>query len=47
MKGADFFAQRGVAVEAAARNDYEMWLPADCPLCTAGLPLEDVAARAV
>jgi orotate phosphoribosyltransferase len=46
-KGADFFAQRGVAVEAAARNEYEMWLPADCPLCTAGRPLEDAAARAV
>lgn len=46
-KGADFFAELGVAVEAAARDDYEMWLPADCPLCTAGLALEDVAAPAV
>ena len=39
-KGADFFAQRGIPVEAAARDDYEMWVPADCPLCIAGLPLE-------
>jgi orotate phosphoribosyltransferase len=39
--GAGFFAQRGVAVEAVARNEYELWLPADCPLCAAGLPLED------
>jgi orotate phosphoribosyltransferase len=44
--GAGFFAQRGVAVEAVARDQYELWLPADCPLCAAGLPLEDVAAAA-
>ena len=44
--GADFFAQRGVAVEAVARDDYELWLPADCPLCADGLPLEDVATSA-
>ena len=41
--GAEFFAQRGVAVEATARDDYELWLPADCPLCAGGLPLEDLA----
>ena len=44
--GADFFAERGVAVEAVARDDYDLWLPADCPLCASGLPLEDVAAPA-
>jgi orotate phosphoribosyltransferase len=41
--GADFFADRNVAVEAVARDDYPLWLPADCPLCAAALPLEDVA----
>jgi orotate phosphoribosyltransferase len=41
--GAAFFAQCGVAVEAVVRDDYEMWLPSDCPLCAAGLPLEEVA----
>jgi orotate phosphoribosyltransferase len=41
--GAEFFAQRGVPVEATARDDYELWLPADCPLCARGLPLDDVA----
>ena len=46
-KGAEFFATRGLPVEAAARDDYEMWLPADCPLCTAGVLLEDAAAPAV
>ena len=43
--GAGFFAEHDVPVEAAARDDYDdLWLPADCPLCAAGLPLEDVAA---
>lgn len=41
--GAGFFAEHDVPVEAAARDDYELWLPADCPLCAKGLPLEDVA----
>jgi orotate phosphoribosyltransferase len=41
--GADYFAGRGIAVEAVARDKYELWLPADCPLCAAGGPLEDVA----
>jgi orotate phosphoribosyltransferase len=41
--GAEFFSQRDVAVEAAARDDYQLWLPAECPLCAGGVPLEDVA----
>jgi orotate phosphoribosyltransferase len=44
--GAAFFAERGVAVEAVARDDYELWLPAKCPLCAAGQPLEDVTSPA-
>lgn len=43
--GADFFAERGVAVVAVTRDEFDLWLPVDCPLCAAGLPLEDVAAR--
>jgi adenine/guanine phosphoribosyltransferase-like PRPP-binding protein len=42
--GTTFFAQRGVAVEAVARDEYQLWTPAECPLCVASLPLEDVAA---
>ena len=42
--GADFFAHRGVPLEAVAHDDYELWLPANCPLCAAGQPVEDVAA---
>ena len=30
--GADFFAQRSVAVEAVARDEGDFWLPAGCPL---------------
>ncbi len=44
--GAGFFAERGVAVEAVARDDYDLWLPAACPLCASGVPVEDVAASA-
>ena len=42
--GAAFFATRGVPVEAVARDGYELWAPAECPLCAAGVPLEDAAA---
>lgn len=44
--GTDFFAQQGVAVESVARHDHELWLPAACPLCAAGTPLEVVATPA-
>jgi orotate phosphoribosyltransferase len=38
-----YFAEQRIAVEAIARGEYELWRPADCPLCAAGLPLEEVA----
>jgi orotate phosphoribosyltransferase len=41
--GADFFAERGIAVLAVARDHYPLWAPADCPFCAAGVALEDVA----
>jgi orotate phosphoribosyltransferase len=41
--GADFFAQVGVAVEAAEREKYDLWVPSQCPLCSAGVPVENVA----
>ena len=40
--GADYFAGRGLPVEAVVRDDYPLWSPADCPLCAAGVPLESV-----
>lgn len=44
--GADYFAQHNIPVEAVARDDYELWLPGECPLCAAGMELEDVAVPA-
>jgi len=43
--GADFFREQGVAVEAVARDRYSLWLSSECPLCVAGIPLEDVATE--
>ena len=40
--GVDYFLQRGLAVEAVGRGDYEIWRPDQCPLCAAGAPLEQV-----
>jgi orotate phosphoribosyltransferase len=45
--GADFFAASNVVVEAVARDDYDLWLPAECPLCATGVPLEDLAEATV
>jgi orotate phosphoribosyltransferase len=42
--GVGFFAGEGVPVEATVRHDFELWEPARCPLCAAGMPLEDMAA---
>jgi orotate phosphoribosyltransferase len=41
--GGDYFAREGIPVEATARRDFELWEPARCPLCAAGVPLEDMA----
>lgn len=41
--GAEYFAEHNVAVEAVARDEYELWAPDVCPLCAAGLPLQDMA----
>jgi orotate phosphoribosyltransferase len=45
--GEDFFLRQGVAVEAVARRPYRLWLPAGCPLCASGVPLEVVSQPAV
>ena len=39
--GADFFTQRGLAVEAVVRDRHALWTPAECPLCAAGEALEN------
>lgn len=38
--GAAHFAEQGIPVVAAARDEYTMWTPGDCPLCAAGTPME-------
>jgi orotate phosphoribosyltransferase len=35
------FASQGVPVETLGRRDFNLWKPADCPLCREGPPLED------
>ena len=41
--GASLFTERGIPVIAVAREAYSSWLPAHCPLCAEGVPLEQVA----
>ena len=38
--GAALLAAAGVAVESVSRDEYSLWLPADCPLCAERVPLE-------
>jgi orotate phosphoribosyltransferase len=45
--GVDFFAERNIPVVALARDKFDLWLPGNCPLCAADLPLEDVAVSPV
>ena len=45
--GATFFAERQIPVEAVVRENYKIWLAADCPHCANRTPLEDVAGTGV
>ncbi len=40
-RGVDHFAALGLPVETVARTASDSWAPEHCPLCLAGLPLED------
>jgi orotate phosphoribosyltransferase len=42
--GLTFFDQQGVPVEAAVKLPYDIWPPPDCPLCSSGVPLEDIGS---
>lgn len=37
----EFFAQQHIPVISAAQLSYDLWVPAECPMCAAGLPVED------
>lgn len=39
--GADFFTRQGIPVVALDQRDNPLWMPEDCPMCAAGMPLED------
>ncbi len=42
--GAAHLAAGGIVVEPVARDDYALWLPGECPLCHAHVPLERPAS---
>jgi len=42
--GADFFKERGLRVETTGRTPFDSWRQPECPLCAAGVPLEDPSA---
>jgi orotate phosphoribosyltransferase len=39
--GEEHFASHRVPVEAVVRHPFELWSPAECPLCTSGTKPED------
>ena len=44
--GADFFKERGLRIETTGRTPFDSWRPPECPLCAAGVPLDDPAVPA-
>jgi len=38
-----FAAEHGLALEAPERLGNNLWIPEECPLCTAGEPLQDLS----
>jgi len=42
-RGSDFFAAQDLPVETLSHQPLDTWPQDDCPLCRAGVPLEDVA----
>jgi orotate phosphoribosyltransferase len=36
-----YFAERGVPIEAVTRVPFDLWMPAECPLCASGQALAD------
>ncbi len=43
-KAREFFGPRGTPLISVDTNAYEMWLPAECPWCREGIPLEHPTA---
>jgi orotate phosphoribosyltransferase len=39
----EYASSKGVALKSLAEMPNNLWIPAQCPLCASGVPLEDVA----
>ena len=39
--GSNFFTERGLRIETTGRAPFDAYRPPECPLCAAGIPLED------
>lgn len=44
--GENFFKERGLRIETTGRTAFDSWRPPECPLCAAGVPLDDPAGPA-
>lgn len=40
-KATDYFASTDIPVVTLDRREFQTWLPAECPLCREGVPVED------
>jgi len=43
-KATDYFVSMNIPVVALDRRGFDTWLPAECPLCRGGVPLENRAS---
>jgi orotate phosphoribosyltransferase len=43
--GENFFKERGLRLETTGRTAFDSWRPPECPLCAAGVPLDDPSTR--
>lgn len=44
---AKFAAEKSLRLESVVQMSFNMWLPADCPLCRAGIPTESISDVAI
>jgi orotate phosphoribosyltransferase len=42
--GASYFGERDIPVVAVTSDEYQLWTPADCPLCAKGMEIERLAS---
>jgi orotate phosphoribosyltransferase len=40
--GRRHFAEQGMSVEASVTSSFDAWPPESCPLCSSGMPIEDL-----